>query len=496
MLQGTAPNLSLTLKKSGSFAITLVLEKAGYQDAIVSGIIAYNKPLQKVTLTFRRLSTSKNSVSQNELLSQIPETEKQGFALKSVTLQDNTFASVQGTAPNFSLTLKKAGNFAITLVLEKAGYQDAIVMGVIEYNKPLQKVTLTFNKFSTSVSSVSKDDLLAQIPEREKQGFVLHSVTPNDTSFASVQGTAPNFSLTLKRLGIFVITLVLKKAGYSDAIVNGIIEYKDPSKITLSFNKLTTSKNSVSKDDLLAQIPEREKQGFTLKNIALSDASFASVQGTAPNLSLTLNKAGSFGITLTLAKAGHPDITVNGTIEYNFLQKVTLTFNKLATSKNSVSKDELLAQIPEREKQGFIVKSLTVSNSSFADVAGTAPNLSLTLKKVGNFAITLVLKKAGYSDATVMGIIEYKKNLPSKVTLSFNKLTTSKKTITPYEIFAQIPEREKQGFTFKSITLSDTSFADIKPDFSLTLKKQGRFTAKIVLKTYQLFGCRDYRGRI
>ena len=141
-----------------------------------------------------------------------------------------------------------------------------------------------------------------------------------------------------------------------------------------------------------------------------------------------------------------------------------------------------MAQIPETEKQGFIVKSLTVSNSSFADVAGTAPNLSLTLKKVGNFAITLVLKKAGYSDATVSGIIEYKKDLPSKVTLSFNKLTTSKKTITPYEIFAQIPEREKQGFTFKSITLSDTSFADIKPDFSLTLKKRGRFTAKIVLK--------------
>ena len=89
--------------------MTLVLEKAGYFDITVSGIIAYKKNLQKVTLSFNKLSTSKTGLSTNELLSQIPEREKQGFTLKSISVSNPSFADVAGNCPQFVFDLKKIG---------------------------------------------------------------------------------------------------------------------------------------------------------------------------------------------------------------------------------------------------------------------------------------------------------------------------------------------------------------------------------------------------
>ena len=76
-----------------------------------------------------------------------------------------------------------------------------------------------------------------------------------------------------------------------------------------------------------------------------------------------------------------------------------------------------------------------------------------------------------------------------EVTFTFKNITidASKKgkTITAKQVLAQIPEASGKNYTLKSISTSDKSIAEVsgtKPNFQITLKKVGKFTATIVLE--------------
>ena len=76
-----------------------------------------------------------------------------------------------------------------------------------------------------------------------------------------------------------------------------------------------------------------------------------------------------------------------------------------------------------------------------------------------------------------------------EVTFTFKNITidASKKgkTITAKQVLAQIPEASEKNYTLKSISTSDESIAEVsgtKPNFQITLKKVGKFTATIVLE--------------
>ena len=358
--------------------------------------------LQKApSFTFKKLITSKEIITQEDLLKQILEKEKQGFTIKDIIV-DNDFAVV--IKSKFSLTLKKAGSFNIQLTLEKKGFNDASLSGIIEYVQ--KNPSLTFTKLVTNKKTITQEDLLKQIPEKEKQDFTLKNIIV-DNDFALVTSTKPTFSLTLKKAGSFNIHLILGKKGFDDTTLSGIIEYVQK-KTSLTFTKLVTNKKTITQEDLLKQIPEKEKQGFTIKNIIV-DNDFALVTSTKPTFSLTLKKAGSFNIHLTLEKNDFDNITLNGIIQY--IQKApSLTFKKLLiTNKEIISQEDLLRQIPEKEKQGFTIKDISISDTSFAEVMGSKPSFSLKIKKIGVFTATLTLEKIGYSDLKIQATFEKEK---------------------------------------------------------------------------------------
>ena len=418
-------------------------------------------------LTFTKLTVNKQDVTEDELLQQIKEKEKEGFSIRKITVSDNAFAEVEGTAPNFSLKIKKPGTFKITLTLQKEGFKDVTIEATIVY---IATEALTFDKLSTAKSTLSKDDILKQV-KGNKDGFTLKSITVSDSNFAEVKGTAPNFSLTLKKAGDFTATIVLEKANYNDVTLNasfsGVPE-------TLTFNELTTSKATLNKQDLFNQIPEAAKTNYALKSIVI-DAKYsaiAAVQGTAPNLSLTLKKTGSFKADITLSKADYLDVTITGA-SFNYTSTV-LTFSKLKTDKKTLAKTDIFNQI-QGNKTGYTITKIAVANASDATV--NAGN-SLTLKKEGIISITLTLQKAS-TQKTLNGQIEYR----PKPALTFTKLTTSKKTITQAEINTQI-KGNKNGYTIKNIVVANSNFATVTgtaPNFSLALKRTGTFSATITL---------------
>ena len=343
-VRGTAPNLSLRIKKAGAFTITITLQKSGYKDVTIKATIVY---LATESLTFDKLTTAKSTISKDDILKQV-KGKKEGFTLKSIAIGDSykPFAEVQGTAPNLSLRLKKAGDFTAKIILQKVNHKDvtldASFSGVPE--------TLTFTELTTYKTTLNKDDIFKQIPEPAKTNYTLKSIVIGKAyqTFAEVKGTAPNITLTLKKLGRFKADITLSKTDYLDAVITGA----DFSHISenLAFPKFKTDKKVLTKTDIFNQI-QGKKTGYTIKKIEVTDSNYADVNPTT--YSLTLKKAGTFTIKITLEKKGSSEVVINGEIE---LEKIILTFNKLSTSKTSLSKDDLLAQIPEAEKTRFYIK--------------------------------------------------------------------------------------------------------------------------------------------
>ena len=466
-VKGTAPNFSLKIKKPGTFTITITLHKTGFKEVTLEATIVY---IATEALTFDKLTTAKNTLSKDDILKQV-KGNKEGFTLKSITISDSDFAEVRGTAPNFSLTLKKAGDFTATIVLEKVNHKDvtlnASFSGIPE--------KLTFNELTIYKTTLNKDDIFKQIPEKEKANYILKSIAIDDKykAFVEVKGTAPNFSLTLKKFGSFKADITLSKTDYLDVAITGAtFNYKSA---TLTFPKFKTPQTILTKNDIFKQI-QGDKRGYTLTKIAVADTHYADVNPTT--YSLTLKKDGTFAVTLTLEKAVAQK-TLNGQIEYR--PKPALTFDKLTTSKKAVTQAEINAQI-KGSKNGYAIKNIAVADSNFATVTGTAPNLSLALKKTGSFTVTITLGKANYFDVTLNASIEGKAE-----TLTFNSLTTGHRaTINSSDIWTQISGAQKANYTLKSISnISDDSVAQVQGTgrgSRIILKKAGSFTAVIVLE--------------
>ena len=247
-----------------------------------------------------------------------------------------------------------------------------------------------------------------------------------------------------KIIGLFLsITLLFITCGDDVEVENGL---KDAPKLT--FSKLTVNKQEVTKEQLLQQIKEKEKEGFSIKKITISDSAFAEVQGTAPNFSLKIKKSGTFKITLTLQKTGFKEVTIEATIVY---VGTKLTFSKLTVNKQNVTKEQLLQQIKEKEKEGFSIKKITISDSAFAEVQGTAPNFSLKIKKSGTFKITLTLQKTGFKEVTIEATIVYVGTESLKQLVFKRWVISSKYVIKEADILKRIPEKDRAGYTLKAL---------------------------------------------
>ena len=365
---------------------------------------------------------------------------------------------------------------------------------VAEKEKKEYPGKLSFIKLKRVVSdgkTITVEQLFKQIKDAKKKGFTLKNIHLEDNAkkFVRITGEKPNFTLELLAIGTFTATIVLEHKDYLDKKIQAEFEVAAQQ---FTFTKFVRDDSSGTKkitaDQLLAQIPNAKTQGYTLKSIAISDASFATVSGTKPNLQITLLKPGTFTANIVLEHTSLFEVKIDKAAFEIKLE--TFVFNKLvryfADSKTITAK-HLLAQMPNAKTKGYTLKAIVISDTSFATISGTKPNLQITLLKPGTFTANLILENPAYFDTKIERAL-FEISTGAAPSFTFNKLTRNfngSKIITAAQIIKQIPNASNNGYTLKSITISDTSFARVsgaKPYLQITILKAGTFTAKIVLE--------------
>ena len=204
------------------------------------------------------------------------------------------------------------------------------------------------------------------------------------------------------------------------------------------------------------------------------------MSGTAPNLTITLKKAGSFNATLTLSKGGtNEDLAAE-------IEAVlpSLTFTKLVVGyKSTLSKAEIFAKVAGN-KTGYTLDRINLDSSASAYATATAAGLDI--KKVGSFGATITLTNPNYFEVSITNAqFQIDKN-PAPRDLTFTTLReayTSGGSFTANEILGQV-NGTKTGYTLKAIeNLRPTGIAQIAADKkSLQFTKAGNFTATLILE--------------
>ena len=214
---------------------------------------------------------------------------------------------------------------------------------------------------------------------------------------------------------------------------------------------------------------------------------------TATAAGLDIKKVGSFGATITLTNPNYFEVSIaNAQFQIDKNPAPTdLTFTTLReayTSSGSFTADEILGQV-NGTKTGYTLKAIeNLRPTGIAQIAGGKKSLQFT--KAGNFTATLTLQHPTKVDARIANAKFEIAKVAYAGSFSFTKLKRDiiggeSATITSTQLMSQIAGAASEGFTLKSVTLDDDTFATvsgIKSNLKLTLNKRGNFTSNPSLR--------------
>ena len=449
------------------------------------------------TLTFQKFTQpfSSDKIKATDILAKV-QGEKGGYTLKEIKdITPKNVVTITGKAPNFIITINKAGTVTATIVLQHKNKKDAtITKATIEITKATAE-NLTFQKVRKafiSGGSFATADILAGV-QGTKTGYILKSITNiTPSNVASVQGTAPAILLNMLKIGSFTATITLENPNKTDATITGaqfeITKTAAPTNLT--FSKLTKTFDSGAKftsADILAGV-QGTKTGYTLKSInAVSPSGVANASGSAPNIVLNITKAGTFTATIILQHNEKADVTITncqfeitkGDAEKLTFQKITKKFTRGGTIDNV----KIMSHI-QGNKTGYTLKSITeLAPNNVAGVTGTAPNLALTMTKLGAFSATITLQHNDKKDAIITGA-QFELSTKTVENLTFTKRTKAFATggsFSVADILAGV-QGNKTGFTIKNITVS-SNIVTVTSSKALNFgSRAGNFTATIILQ--------------
>ena len=406
-----------------------------------------------------------------------------GWTIKSIKIDDESFAEVTGSLPNLKIILKKSGSFTASITLQKKGWQDFVLKDCkIQVVLP----QFSFSKFTQikGKKTITSVEILKQIAGAQAAGYSIKSIVVSDENFAKVSGTAPTLQIDIQKVGKFTATIVLSHKSFFEITLQNCAFEIVPEFI---FDKLIVSSSgskTITAADLLKQIAGAVAAGYTIKSIAITEDTkkLATANGTAITLDLT--KTGVFKATIILKKDQHSDITLKDCAFEVSGKKAapTLTFTKLERkfSTAPITKAEILKQI-KQDITGWTLKNVVLSNPTFGSVDS---KFSIILKKIGNFSATLTFERAGYVNALVTGSFEITKGLAAS--LKFTELKRSfkgDKIITAARILGQIAGVKTLGYGLKSIGKIDNPDVASASGTQITIKKVGTFTAELILES-------------
>ena len=399
------------MKKAGTFTANIVLEKSGFLD------IALNNSdfdISKPALIFSELKRAdgNKTITTAQILGQIRGLSGLGYKLKSIAVSDADIAEVDGTKHNFSIKMKKAGTFTADIVLEKNGFLD-IALNNSDFDISSPALTFSELKKADGYKTITTAQILGQIRGLSGLGYKLKSIVVSDGTTAQVDGTKHNFSIKMKKAGTFTANIVLEKSGFLDiALNNSDFDISSPALIFSELKKADGYK-TITTAQILGQIRGLSGLGYKLKSIAVSAADIAQVDGTSPDFSIKMKKAGTFTANIVLEKSGFFNVALSG-CPFD-IQKPLLIFKKLSISYNRVPQrygkrifnpEEIFAQI-QGQKDGYYIRLLTLVPSSIAWTemdALTSRFKYLIIKRVGAWSGSIVrLRQNGYFDVEITG---------------------------------------------------------------------------------------------
>ena len=486
-------NLLPNFKTLGLLFLTVLLFSACDKDDPLS---PGKKPAENLTFQKFTQPFSDDKIKATDILAKV-QGEKGGYTLKEIKdITPSDVLTITGKAPNFIITINKIGTVTATIVLQHKDKKDAtIAKASIEITKATAE-RLTFQKVSkvfTSGGSFATADILAGV-QGTKTGYILKSITNiTPSNVASVQGTAPAILLNMLKIGSFTATITLENPNKTDATITGaqfeITKPLTPDQV-LTFNKLTKTFDSGAKfttADILAGV-QGTKDGYTLKSIStINPSGVANASGSAPNIVLNITKAGTFTATIILQHNEKADVTItNCQFEITRANAETLSFTKITkkfTSSGTIDNVKIMSHI-QGNKTGYTLKSITeLAPNNVARVTGTAPNLALTMTKLGAFSATITLQHNDKKDAIITGA-QFELSTKTVENLTFTKRTKAFATggsFSVADILAGV-QGNKTGFTIKNITVS-SNIVTVTSSKALNFgSRAGNFTATIILQ--------------
>ena len=313
--------LNVTLKKLGSFTLSLTLSHPGYKDSTITGcefdIIRKTSP----KLVFTKLVTTNRFITSVDILGQINNSD--GYTLKELTgLSDLSGAELSG----IGIRILRSGSYTVDVVLSKDYHTDVEITGcefdIIKKSPP----KLDF-EFVTYKNKFKKSTLLKEVSGIDLRGYLIKSINnlnpvSGGPNIAEISGS--NLKI-YKQECEFTVDLVLSHDEYLDTTITGVTFIKEKAFI---FNKLTGTISGVTSK--YKDYFKNAKSVIFPDRIGLSDTPVIKISGTeTPKSGQVVTNV--FG-TILLGSSGStpPDGIESPNIEYIKVPKYLSTIGKRA----------------------------------------------------------------------------------------------------------------------------------------------------------------------
>ena len=191
--------LKITIKKPGTFAINITLQKTGYEDYVLKGIkIKATFLANAKDFSFPLLSVNAKEVTIEQVKKNL--NAPAGWTIKSIKIDDTSYADVDS---QLKITIKKLGTFAINITLQKTEWVDYVLKGSIKARLPqIVFGNLLFERATGTITGVTDKSIKTINIPNEIDGVAVTTIGDaafEDCSFLT-SVTIPNSVTTIGKL--------------------------------------------------------------------------------------------------------------------------------------------------------------------------------------------------------------------------------------------------------------------------------------------------------